>query len=58
MRLCASLLFDRSKYWVLHAKENVAVPRPEEAPAVETENPVVEETVDTVTEEATTEVKE
>ena len=31
---------------------------PEEAPAVETENPVVEETVDTVTEEATTEVKE
>ena len=31
---------------------------PEEAPAVETENPVVEEVVDTVTEETTTEVKE
>ena len=31
---------------------------PEEAPAVETENPVVEEKVDTVTEEPTTEVKE
>ena len=31
---------------------------PEEAPAIETEAPVVEETVDTVTEEATTEVKE
>ena len=31
---------------------------PEEAPAVETEAPVVEETVDTVTEETTTEVKE
>jgi len=31
---------------------------PEEAPAVETENPVVEEKVDTVTEESTTEVKE
>ncbi len=31
---------------------------PEEAPNVETENPVVQETVDTVTEEATTEVKE
>ena len=31
---------------------------PEEAPAVETEAPVVEETVDTVTEEATAEVKE
>ena len=31
---------------------------PEEAPAIETENPVVEEVVDTVTEEATTEVKE
>ena len=31
---------------------------PEELPAVETETPVVEETVDTVTEEPTTEVKE
>ena len=31
---------------------------PEEAPAVETENPVVEEVTDTVTEEATEEVKE
>ena len=31
---------------------------PEEAPAVETEAPVVEETVDTVSEEPTTEVKE
>ena len=31
---------------------------PEEAPAVETETPVVEEKVDTVTEETTTEVKE
>jgi len=31
---------------------------PEEAPAVETEAPVVEEVVDTVTEETTTEVKE
>ena len=31
---------------------------PEEAPAVETENPVVEEVTDTVTEETTTEVKE
>ena len=31
---------------------------PEEAPAIETENPVVEEVVDTVTEETTTEVKE
>lgn len=31
---------------------------PEEAPTVEAEKPVVEETVDTVTEEATTEVKE
>ena len=31
---------------------------PEEAPAVETEIPVVEEVVDTVSEEATTEVKE
>ena len=31
---------------------------PEDAPAIETEAPVVEETVDTVTEEATTEVKE
>ena len=35
-----------------------SVEEPVEAPAVETENPVVEETVDTVTEEATTEVKE
>ncbi len=35
-----------------------AVEAPEEAPAVETENPVVEEVVDTVTEETTTEVKE
>lgn len=39
------------------AVEETAV-APEEAPAVETENPVVEETVDTVTEEAATEVKE
>lgn len=31
---------------------------PEEAPAAETENPVVEEVTDTVTEETTTEVKE
>ena len=31
---------------------------PEEAPAVETENPVVEEVTDTVTEETTEEVKE
>ena len=31
---------------------------PEAAPAVETENPVVEEVTDTVTEETTTEVKE
>ena len=31
---------------------------PEEAPAIETENPVVEEVVDTVTEETTTEVKQ
>ena len=31
---------------------------PEEAPAVETETPKVQETVDTVTEETTTEVKE
>ena len=35
-----------------------AAEAPEEAPAVETENPVVEEVVDTVSEEATTEVKE
>lgn len=35
-----------------------SVEEPVEAPAIETENPVVEETVDTVTEEATTEVKE
>ena len=39
-------------------KEDLNVEAPEEAPAVETENPVVEEVVDTVTEEATTEVKE
>ena len=39
-------------------KEEAVETAPEEAPAVETENPVVEETVDTVTEEATTEVKE
>ena len=38
-------------------KDDVAT-APEEAPAVETENPVVEEKVDTVTEEATEEVKE
>jgi len=31
---------------------------PEEAPAVETETPVVEETVDTVSEETVEEVKE
>ncbi len=40
----------------LTAAEETAAP--EEAPAVETENPVVEETVDTVTEKPTTEVKE
>ena len=39
-------------------KEDLVEAAPEEAPAVETENPVVEEVVDTVTEEATTEVKE
>jgi len=39
-------------------KEDETVEAPEEAPAVETENPVVEEVVDTVTEETTTEVKE
>jgi len=39
-------------------KEDLSVEAPEEAPAVETENPVVEEVVDTVSEEATTEVKE
>ena len=39
-------------------KEEAVEAAPEEAPAVETENPVVEETVDTVTEEATTEVNE
>ena len=39
-------------------KEEAVEAAPEEASAVETENPVVEETVDTVTEEATTEVKE
>ena len=39
-------------------KEEAVEAAPEEAPAVETENPVVEETVDTVTEESTTEVKE
>ena len=39
-------------------KEEAVEAAPEEAPAVETENPVVEETVDTVTEDATTEVKE
>ncbi len=35
-----------------------AAEAPEEAPAVETENPVVEETVDTVSEETTETVKE
>ena len=40
------------------AMEEDAAQAPEEAPAVETDNPVVEETVDTVTEETTTEVKE
>ena len=39
------------------ATEEVAE-APEEAPSVETENPVVQETVDTVSEENTTEVKE
>ena len=41
-------------------KEDLAedVAAPEEAPSVETENPVVEEVVDTVSEESTTEVKE
>ena len=38
-------------------KDDVAT-APEEAPAVETETPVVEEKIDTVTEEPTTEVKE
>ena len=35
-----------------------AAEAPEEAPAVETENPVVQEVTDTVTEDTTTEVKE
>ena len=39
-------------------KEDLTAEAPEEAPSVETEAPVVEEVVDTVTEEATTEVKE
>ena len=39
-------------------KEEAVESAPEELPAVETENPVVEETVDTVSEETTTEVKE
>ena len=39
-------------------KEEAVESAPEELPAVETENPVVEETVDTVSEEPTTEVKE
>ena len=39
-------------------KEDLSAEAPEEAPSVETEAPVVEEVVDTVTEEATTEVKE
>ncbi len=39
-------------------KEEAVEAAPEEAPAVETKAPVVEETVDTVTEETTTEVKE
>lgn len=39
-------------------KEDLVEAAPEEAPSVETEAPVVEETVDTVTEETTTEVKE
>ena len=40
------------------AEEATVAEAPEEAPAVETENPVVEEKVDTVTEETNTEVKE
>lgn len=39
-------------------KEDLAEEAKEEAPSVETENPTVQETVDTVTEETTTEVKE
>ena len=39
-------------------EEVVVVAAPEEAPAIETETPVVEETVDTVTEETVEEVKE
>ena len=39
-------------------KEDLTEAAPEEAPAVETEAPVVEEVVDTVKEEPTTEVKE
>ncbi|NLC87341.1 MAG: 50S ribosomal protein L19 [Clostridiaceae bacterium] len=39
-------------------EEEVVVAAPEEAPAIETETPVVEETVDTVTEETVEEVKE
>lgn len=40
------------------AQEAEVAEAPEEAPSVKEENPVVEETVDTVTEEPTTEVKE
>jgi len=39
-------------------KEDLVEEAPEEAPAIETETPVVEETVDTVSEEVVEEVKE
>ena len=39
-------------------KEDLTEEAKEEAPSIETENPTVQETVDTVTEETTTEVKE
>ncbi len=39
-------------------KEDLVEEAPEEAPAIETENPVVQEVVDTVKEEAVEEVKE
>lgn len=40
------------------AEETPVEAAPEEAPSIETENPVVQETVDTVTEEMTEEVKD
>ena len=42
----------------IETREIVVKEEMTEAPAIETENPVVEEVVDTVTEETTTEVKE